>query len=145
MCWSNHDDYRQLGLFEMKNLEEQFYEIAGLEVAERRLVAGLMAKAFSEADGDERKAVARYIKYRVSQLSKEHHVGVARQEAEAKNRRAAEAAAKKQQQDRSRKCCWNCVSFECTGWLDKTKGKCLKHQRKTLAYELCDNHEWKVL
>jgi hypothetical protein len=127
----------------MNNLEEQFYEMAAREVAERRLVPGIMAKAFSEADGDERKAVARYIKLRVSQLATEHQADVARQEAEAKRRRAVEAAAKKQQNP-PRKCCWSCVSFECTGWLDKTKGICKKHQRKTLAYEVCEGHEWKV-
>ena len=128
----------------MSTLEDQFYETAAREVAERRLVAGIMAKAFSEADGDERKAVARYLKLRVSQLAMEYRITIARQEAEDKNLRTAKAAAKEQQQNPPRKCCWSCISFESTAWLDKTKGKCGRHQRKTLAYEVCDSYESKA-
>ena len=128
----------------MSTLEEQFYEIAAREVAERRLVPGVMARAFAEADGDEKKSVARYLKLRVGQLATEHQAALAQQEAEDKRHRIAEAAAREQQQNPPRKCCWSCVSFESTAWLDKTKGKCQKHQRKTLAYEVCENHQWKV-
>jgi len=55
----------------MPDIEEQFYEIAAREVAEKKFNPGMMAKAFSEADGDEKKAIARYIKYRVGQLAEQ--------------------------------------------------------------------------
>lgn len=63
----------------MNHLEERFYEIAALEVAQRRLIPAAMARAFSEADGDERKAIARYIKVRVQQLHKEHEAELCQQ------------------------------------------------------------------
>ncbi|MGE3965983.1 MAG: hypothetical protein AB7I09_17945 [Planctomycetota bacterium] len=53
----------------MSSLEEHFYEIAAREVAEKRVLAGLMAKAYSKADGDDKKAVARYLRMRVKQLT----------------------------------------------------------------------------
>jgi hypothetical protein len=53
--------------------EQQFYDLAAREVAERTVVRGIMAKAFSDAGGDERKAVALYIKYRVKNLRKNRH------------------------------------------------------------------------
>jgi hypothetical protein len=55
----------------MSNLEEKFYEIAAQELATKQVAVGLMAKAYSESDGDEKRAAARYIKLRVDQLSLE--------------------------------------------------------------------------
>ena len=43
----------------MTEIDERFYADAAREVADRTVIAGLMAKAFSEADGDERKAAAK--------------------------------------------------------------------------------------
>src|SRR4030065_208792 len=57
-----------LGKRNMNQIEEHFYETAAQEVATKQVVPGLMAKAFSECDGDERRTIARYIKYRVAQL-----------------------------------------------------------------------------
>jgi len=48
--------------------EEQRYLIASQELEQDRLSQGVWAKAFSEADGDNVKARARYIRYRVAQL-----------------------------------------------------------------------------
>lgn len=48
--------------------EEALYAQAAVEVAEGSIRAGLWAKALSAADGDERKAKARYIGLRVEQL-----------------------------------------------------------------------------
>jgi hypothetical protein len=55
----------------MSDLEEKFYEIAAQELATKQVAVGLMAKAYSESDGDEKRAVASYIKLRVDQLSLE--------------------------------------------------------------------------
>ena len=63
----------------MTEIDEWFYADAAREVADRTVIAGLMAKAFSEADGDERKAAAKYISYRAKQLFDEHDRAVQQQ------------------------------------------------------------------
>lgn len=50
--------------------EEEFYELAGREVAENRLVPAVWSKAFSEALGDQQAALALYIRFRVEQLER---------------------------------------------------------------------------
>lgn len=55
----------------MNDYNEKFYEMAAREAAAKQFVPGLMAKAFSDADGDKDKTVARYIRLRVDQLSQE--------------------------------------------------------------------------
>ena len=80
----------------MHALEEQFYELAAREVAERRLVPAVMAKAFSEADGDERKSIARYIKIRVLQLASDYDADLQRQH---QQRAEAEQQKAKAEQD----------------------------------------------
>jgi DNA-directed RNA polymerase subunit RPC12/RpoP len=57
-------------------LKAQFWSIAEREVAERRFVPGLRAQAFTESDGDERRATARYLHIRVKQLADEYLSGV---------------------------------------------------------------------
>lgn len=56
----------------MHPLESQFYETALSEVSNRTMVAALAAMALVEADGDERRAVAKYIQLRVEHLHKEY-------------------------------------------------------------------------
>ena len=56
----------------MDPVEEQFYAIAGQEVASRNMSPGMMSKALVDADGDERKAAACYIRMRVEQLKAEY-------------------------------------------------------------------------
>lgn len=51
---------------------DEFYEQAYDEVINKTMVSALVAKAFSDADGDKKKNVALYIKLRVKQLSDEH-------------------------------------------------------------------------
>ena len=48
--------------------EEKFYELAYDEIESGNLKKGLWAKAFSEAEGDEKKAKALYTKYRFDQI-----------------------------------------------------------------------------
>ena len=55
----------------MDELEESLYKQVAMEVASKTMQTAIAAKAFSEADGDEKKATARYIKLRVAQLRKE--------------------------------------------------------------------------
>lgn len=56
----------------MSNTEETLYAIAAHEVASRTLRPGLFAKAFSESNGDEKRALAIYIKLRVKELAIEY-------------------------------------------------------------------------
>ena len=65
----------------MDPIEEQLYAIAGQEVASRNMSPGLMAKALVDANGDERKAAATYIKLRVEQLRAERKTHAASERA----------------------------------------------------------------
>jgi curved DNA-binding protein CbpA len=55
----------------MGHFAQEFYEIAANEVAQHNVVRGIMAKAFTDAGGDEKKAIAYYIEYRAAQLAQE--------------------------------------------------------------------------
>src|ERR1017187_7565518 len=48
--------------------DDEFYDEVARELQEKSLVAGLWTKAFAEMDGDDAKARALYIKYRVANL-----------------------------------------------------------------------------
>src|SRR5206468_10581072 len=69
---------------------QQFYEIAANEVAQRNVVRGIMAKAFTDAGGDEKKAIVYYIDRRAAQLAQEARKGQRHQQ------RTKRAAAKEQ-------------------------------------------------
>jgi hypothetical protein len=79
----------------MNRLEERLYEIAAQEVATKKFMPALMAKAFSDADGDEKKTIARYIRLRVRDLAEDF----ARQQAQEEARRQA---AKREELERLR-------------------------------------------
>ena len=51
--------------------DEKFYEEVARELQEKPMVPGLWTKAFAEMGGDDAKARALYIKYRVLQLEEE--------------------------------------------------------------------------
>jgi hypothetical protein len=74
----------------MRRFPEELYEIAANEVAQRNVVRSVMAKAFSDAGGDEKKAIAYYMEYRAAQLAQEAREDVRRK------RRAAAHATKQQ-------------------------------------------------
>lgn len=61
----------------MDELEERFYETAAAELAAQNPAPGIMAKALVEADGDEKRAIARYIRLRVAQLKTQHLASIA--------------------------------------------------------------------
>lgn len=54
-----------------KLAEEQLYEFAAEEIAANNIRPGLWAKAIAEADGDDAKAKARYIKLRIETMKAE--------------------------------------------------------------------------
>ena len=56
----------------MGTREDQFFEIATLEVAEKNFLPAIWGKAFSAAMGDQQKVVALYLKFRVEQLENEY-------------------------------------------------------------------------
>ena len=81
--------------------DDKFYEEVARELQEKPMSPGLWTKAFAETGGDDAKARALYIKYRVAQLSEasqqqleEAQLSKQRQE---KQKRAATNAAKEQQ------------------------------------------------
>jgi uncharacterized membrane protein YhaH (DUF805 family) len=53
---------------QMRDCDDEFYNRVAIEMQEKRMVPGVWARAFSDADGDENRAKAIYIKLRVSQL-----------------------------------------------------------------------------
>lgn len=57
----------------MSQIEEEAYEIATREVAEKSFVTSVWGKAFSESLGDQKIAVALYIKLRAEQLMQQRH------------------------------------------------------------------------
>ena len=71
--------------------DERFFEIASAELKAGTIRPGLRAKAFSDAEGEENRAQALYLKYRVAQLIREDL-----------EMRQAEAAAKKKRQKQER-------------------------------------------
>ena len=52
-------------------VDESIYEIVAAEVTTKKMRPGIYAKAFADASGDENKAAALYITYRVTQVRKE--------------------------------------------------------------------------
>ena len=60
----------------MNEIEEKIYTIAAEEVAKKNFNPALFAKAFEEADGDDNKTIARYIKLRVEQLKEEFEIAI---------------------------------------------------------------------
>ena len=59
---------KRVGKIEDIRTEEDAYEFAAKEVEEESYKKGLWAKAFSDAEGNEKKQAALYIKYRAEQL-----------------------------------------------------------------------------
>lgn len=127
----------------MKDIEKYYYEIAAREIAEKNLVLSIFSKAFSDADGDEKKAVARYIQIRAVELISEHLKS--EQNATELEKIKLDEDAQIEARKSKRQCCWTCVHFESTSWLDKTKGYCEKHMRNTFADQICEIHQWRKL
>ncbi len=66
-------------------LEERFYEQAASELASKDVQKGIMALAFSESDGNEKRTDALYLRYRVAQLLAAHGEELSQWNAEPKN------------------------------------------------------------
>jgi hypothetical protein len=56
--------------YEKTYTEEQLYEFVANELASDMTLPGVMAKAFAETEGDEKRSAARYIQLRVKELQK---------------------------------------------------------------------------
>jgi hypothetical protein len=85
---------------EEANRHAKFYDEVALEMKQKPLNAGLWTKAFSEMSGDEAKARALYIKYRLAQLM-EANLTQLKEERLAKLKRLEEERLAKQQQAKS--------------------------------------------
>ena len=68
---SNHTEKNDSQSPHLSPDEEALYEKAFAEVKTGNVVTGVMAKAMSDTDGDEKKANARYLKIRVAQMMKD--------------------------------------------------------------------------
>lgn len=80
----------------MDSHDQKLYDIVAGEIRSRFVVDGLWVRAFSDADGDEAKAKAIYIKRRVEQLKAEAQAA----KSAAFDRAQAEAREKQEQQNR---------------------------------------------
>ena len=80
----------------MEAHHQEFYDIVAGELRSRFIVDGLWVRAFSDAGGDEAKAKAIYIAYRVEQLKAEALA------AKAAAVERAQAVARKEQEQRER-------------------------------------------
>lgn len=85
--------------------DDKFYEEVARELQDKPMAAGLWTKAFAEMGGDDAKARALYIKYRVAQLAEEERVAnMSHAEKEIIKERAAreanEKALKKKEEER---------------------------------------------
>jgi len=124
----------------MNKLEEKCYEIAAREVASRRMHPAMMAKAFSDADGDEKKAIARYIKLRVQRLAEEY---AAEAQTREEHRRQEESEYRERATNgkaSNRPCCRTCKEFSVIGEMDKTTGQCARTNAETFAFSSCGQY-----
>jgi hypothetical protein len=76
------------GLSTMNN--DAFYDEVAKEMQENRLVPGVWTRAFAEADGDENRAKAIYIKLRVAKLLDQHREQVDQEKHIAEQKRRAQ-------------------------------------------------------
>ena len=81
-----------------KLAEEQLYEFAAEEIAANNIRPGLWAKAIAEADGDDAKAKARYIKLRVETMKAEADI----QDYASEHANKAEAETRKREEEQRR-------------------------------------------
>jgi len=74
----------------MQQFEEKLYEMAGEELATKRVNRGVWTKAFATAQGDEAKTKAAYIELRVAQLREQLAAEAARRNETAEQKRKRE-------------------------------------------------------
>jgi hypothetical protein len=108
-----------MGEAAMVEQDEKLYEQAAREVLDKSVVHGLMAKAFTEANGDKDKTIALYIRLRVEQLRE----ALAQEEPEPSPTFPT---------------CGRCLYYYTdTGPTSLCKGLCAKHKRATLSHQSC--------
>lgn len=70
LIWKANNKSKQVSVDEPNKTEDdKFYDEVARELQEKPMVPGLWTKAFAEMGGDDAKARALYIKYRVAQLA----------------------------------------------------------------------------
>ena len=70
LIWRANNKSKQVGMnVPNKTGDDKFYDEVARELQEKPMVPGLWTKAFAEMGGDDAKARALYIKYRVAQLT----------------------------------------------------------------------------
>ena len=92
----------------MRNIEQESYDRAARELYSKQPVTWLYAKAYSETDGDERRAAACYIKWRVPQLQEEIAEEIRREQAVAAEVQTRQAEIEKRSKELWRWSPWTC-------------------------------------
>jgi hypothetical protein len=113
--------------------DEKFYDEVARELQEKPMVPGLWTKAFAEMGGDDAKARALYIKYRVAQLAEAHRQLVEKTNLEAQRKTEADKIG--QLKDLCGKCQF--FKLKLTGFFD-LKGHCNLHNRETFSNYGCE-------
>lgn len=139
------DLLKRLGLLSAPSLpdalDEKLYEMAAGELATNQQRPGLMAKAFADAEGEENKAIAFYLRLRVEQLRGE----VIEAFTEMQRQRTVSST----HQDGSRTGspprpdtppCERCARFKRTGVIDRFKGVCLLTDETTYTTWTCSKY-----
>ena len=152
----------------MTDIEQRFYEEAARELASKQVVVGVMAKAYSDCDGDENKAKALYIKLRVVQLAQQYQEQQQREQMlareRAEQRASEERKARREHESQSRvqevkrreeaerrdwengkilahgDLCGQCQHFKKTGFLDLFAGFCKRRQLATYKNFSCSDY-----
>lgn len=120
--------------------EEKLYKKAACEVLARTVVPGLIAKAYSDANGDKDKTIAKYIRLRVEQLREEldEQESAARKQEREKTENADTPSNTSTLPADTRPLCGKCLYYYTEiGPVSLCKSFCVKHNRKTLSHWSC--------
>jgi hypothetical protein len=149
--WNKADNSSGGGVH-LGTFDDKFYDEVARELQEKTVVPGLWTKAFAEKDGDETKTRALYIKYRVAQLAelsrRQHEDSLCADQLAEANRKLLEEALQETQRETElgrisqlRDLCGKCQFFKQTGILDRFKGHCSLHNRKTFSNYGCEQYK----
>jgi hypothetical protein len=86
----------------MNPIDEAFYAMAADEIASGQVNRGIMSKAYSDSEGDEKRTKALYIKLRVAQLGEIRRSEIERLKKEAEQKQK-EAEQKRREEEQKRR------------------------------------------
>ncbi|MBI3985308.1 MAG: hypothetical protein HY343_00150 [Lentisphaerae bacterium] len=128
----------------MKTTEDKLYRIAATEVLTKTFDPGLMAKAYSDADGNPDKTIAGYIRLRVGQLHEKPDAATDMPEAPTPEPDSGHVSRPESllpaPSDESS--CGTCQYYTENGCIDLRlhKGHCGKHDQPTFRFWHCSEY-----